>query len=994
MPRIRHGIFCPRCGTGPFNKESSLLKHMNQPYSQCSSLIYTPLAQPKAAASNVPAPLPPLPSYSDDDMASNYAEHPINSDPISGPTAMQEEPTLASRFDHFLQAGQTFGKAESFMDQFDADDNAEERKENLYFPWISKGDHGLGAWLLRSGLSMQAIDDFLALELVKTLPISFKSAKDLRACAEELPPGPKWTCQPWPVKYPTKHPVSLFYRDSISCVRSLFSNPLFADHMYYTPFREFKTAEKLLPAGSTLIGTILSSDKTNISVMTGDHVAHPVLISLANISATLRTKSSHHAFILLALLPVPKFLEKKKKARGIMGDCLIHECLDFVLQPLKLAARVGIMMTDPLGQKRFCFTPLAAYMVDTQEAVMLATVAGKTSHVTLADYTKFGDPFRHPPRTASITLAQRRAIRRALGNDEDLLAYGQEAMRYRLNGVEFAFWRDWAGAEPAKCLTPEPLHHWHKAFWDHDAKWCIRAVGPDEIDFRLTLIPCRVGFRYFKEGISKLKQVTGREHRDVERYIVSVIADAVPKHFAITIRAMMDFRYLAQAPKIDDNDCAHITSSLNEFHQHKQAILDAGARVGKGNHPINNWYIPKLEMLQSVVENIRDNGAAIQFLADITEHGHITYVKDPAQNGNNQNYESQIVRALDRLDKLRRFDLATSIRAAGIHFGANQMQPEDLEAEGGSGSNDEWEDTEDSNKPSNINTTKALLERIHPTSSLSGPKRRAVNYFLTANRLAILAAVVPSPKNLPFPLRTFTSGSTSFHLARDPSFSLSVDDACSLFKLPDLRQALSDYWRDAADPVINVLTTIIGTRCTSLPGCSLPFDSIRIWPSIRMQSKTFHYPERVAEPRTVMAAPPSEEWPFGQCDTVLVNNELSQQWPASGFNGHSAAQLRLILHVHGTDTFLAYIHRFDVVAQSICVDNTTRSLPKPNPVTGMYVLKRAVRADGHRVGAIIPVSRLRGPVQIVPRFGEKADTRLTMESSMEYSTEFWLNKIF
>ncbi|KAF7973382.1 hypothetical protein HWV62_15481 [Athelia sp. TMB] len=398
MPRIRHGIFCPCCGAGSFSKESSLLKHMNQPYSQCANLTSVP-PPPKAAASNTTAPQPSLSDPSDDNMDTDYAEYSIDPDPIS---SAQEDFTPPSRFDHFPQTSQIFGQAKSFMDLFDEDENAEEREKNLYHPWASKGDHGLGAWLLRSGLSMQAIDEFLSLELIKTLPISFKSAKGLRAYAEELPPGPQWICQPWPVKHPTKRPVSLFYRDSVSCVRSLFSNPLFSDNMYYTPFREFKTTEKLvrvynewmsgnvawnmqLPPGSTLIGTILSSNKTNISVMTGDRVAHPVLISLANISATLRTKSSHHAFLLLALLPIPKFLEKNKKARGIMGDRLIHECLDFVLEPLKLAARVGIMMSDPLGQKRFCFTPLAAYMVDTQEAVMLATVAGKTSHVTLAN---------------------------------------------------------------------------------------------------------------------------------------------------------------------------------------------------------------------------------------------------------------------------------------------------------------------------------------------------------------------------------------------------------------------------------------------------------------------------------------------------------------------------------------------------------------------------------------------------------------------------------
>ena len=38
-----------------------------------------------------------------------------------------------------------------------------------------------------------------------------------------------------------------------------------------------------LPEGATLLGTLISSDKTNISAMTGNRVAHPLLISLADI---------------------------------------------------------------------------------------------------------------------------------------------------------------------------------------------------------------------------------------------------------------------------------------------------------------------------------------------------------------------------------------------------------------------------------------------------------------------------------------------------------------------------------------------------------------------------------------------------------------------------------------------------------------------------------------------------------------------------------------
>lgn len=751
----------------------------------------------------------------------------------------------------------------------------------------------------------------------QSLSLSFNSAKNLRNRAEMLPQGPQWRCKPWTASHPTKRPIKLFYRDPIECLRALFGNPLFADTMHYTPFREFKTAARLvrvyeewmsgnrawdiqvsdksiyfarntiltylqskLPEGATMLGTILSSDKTNISVMTGDRMAHPLLISLANISAGIRMKSSQHAFLLLALLPVPKFLEKRQEVRGVQGDRLIHACLDFVLAPLKAAAALGIMMTDPLGQSRFCFTPCAAYMVDTQEALMLAGVAGKTSHLTTASYREFGDAFRHSTRTAALMLSQRNTIRNCVDPAADLAAYKKEALKYRLNGVDELFWRDWAHAEPSIFLTPEPLHHWHKAFWDHDTKWCIRAVGPLEIDFRFSLTPHRVGFRQFKDGISKLKQVTGREHRDVQRYMVAVIADAVPKDFLIAIRSRIEFFYLAQAPILDDDNLISIDAALADFHQHKQAIMDAGARVGKGSRPIDDWAIPKLEMLLSVTKAIQDNGAADQYSADITEHGHITEVKDPARQSNNQDYEAQICRALDRTDKVRRFELATSMRAAGVDFRHHNTSTDPLEPP----DSDDDEDLEVDDgglRARRIDRTSVLLATIKPTATVAGPRWQQMDYFAHADHLA----AADKRPGLPFPPRTFVSAGTAFHLGRDPSFKSTIDEVSHAFDLPDFRQALADYLRHAADPNINIATIPIGGRRTAAPDCTLPFNEIRLWRNVRIQTKKYHYPDEAAEAHTVMASPPSTEWPMGQYDTVLINTDENQQWPKSGLQG-------------------------------------------------------------------------------------------------------------
>jgi hypothetical protein len=156
--------------------------------------------------------------------------------------------------------------------------------------------------------------------------------------------------------------------------------------------------------------------------------------------------------------------------------------------------------------------------------------------------------------------------------------YEKIAKSYRLK----PFWRDWLlSFDPSTFLTSEPLHHWHKQFWDHDVKWCIHMLGASEIDFCFSVLHNRTGYRHFNEGISRLKQVTGREQRDLQCYILVVIADAVPPRFLIVIRALLDFRYLAQSPIITEEVCDHISNALSLFHQHKQAILDAGARRGK-----------------------------------------------------------------------------------------------------------------------------------------------------------------------------------------------------------------------------------------------------------------------------------------------------------------------------------------------------------------------------------------------------------------------------
>ena len=80
---------------------------------------------------------------------------------------------------------------------------------------------------------------------LKRRPLSFFSAREMRARIENLPSPPRWKETEVSIGGgSTRDPLTLYYRDGLECFRFLFGNPLFLDHMEYAPRREFTAGEK------------------------------------------------------------------------------------------------------------------------------------------------------------------------------------------------------------------------------------------------------------------------------------------------------------------------------------------------------------------------------------------------------------------------------------------------------------------------------------------------------------------------------------------------------------------------------------------------------------------------------------------------------------------------------------------------------------------------------------------------------------------------------
>lgn len=256
---------------------------------------------------------------------------------------------------------------------------------------------------------------------------------------------------------------------------------------------------------------------------------------------------------------------------------------------------------------------------------------------------------------------------------------------------------------------------------------------------------------------------------------------------------------------------------------------------------------------------IRANGVPLQCSADIIEHAHITLVKDSALHSNNQKYEAQISRYLDRQDKCRQFDLATAMEVAGVNFTAPELHPVP-------------EDCGEDDPSSFITTTDDLLDQIEPVPNLAGTRSEwvFVNYFKESSLL--LSGEFPNART---PYRVFTASddSTAFHLNREYiGHQIKPDVAAVKFRIPDFRPSLEAYLHRVPRSQL-----VIGGKRPALPCYILTVHKLGIWHNVRMQSRSFHDSTKILLPQTVNAYPPDSVWKFGRGDTVIVNTDSEYQ---------------------------------------------------------------------------------------------------------------------
>jgi hypothetical protein len=164
-------VRCPRCGK-KFKDQTSLLQHMNQPISsclthfeECINIATTLQTDPTISESDDMG----RQSFEPPDFMDTAEDHLLVSSRSSPPASTSQNPEDKQNPFNIKKhptSGSVYGRGETFMDQCDKDRFTEMRKGHLYYPFASRDEWELASFLLRSRLSMAAMDRFLKLKLV------------------------------------------------------------------------------------------------------------------------------------------------------------------------------------------------------------------------------------------------------------------------------------------------------------------------------------------------------------------------------------------------------------------------------------------------------------------------------------------------------------------------------------------------------------------------------------------------------------------------------------------------------------------------------------------------------------------------------------------------------------------------------------------------------------------------------------------------------------
>ncbi|KAJ7125731.1 hypothetical protein C8R46DRAFT_1250545 [Mycena filopes] len=533
--------------------------------------------------------------------------------------------------------------------------------ENPYAPFKSKVDWEIARWAKLRGAGSTAFSDLLGIEGVRgSLDLSYGTSVQLNKIIDEKLPGrPKFTRSEVVVNGEV---FPLYSRDILECVRALWGDTDFAPYLFVVPEKHYidkgKTVrmyhnmhtgkwwwstqdavEKDHP-GATIIPIIISSDKTQLTVF-GNKTAYPVYMTIGNIPKEIRRKPSRRGYVLLGYLPTSRMKNIKNKSarRRILGN-VFHASMAHILAPLKEAGKTGIPMTSGDGVTRRGHPIYATFVGDYPEQVLVTAV--KTGECPTCERTGTSRSETSRPSSPLDSL------------DEGPTIYAQACADAGIKPIYHPFWEGLPYTNIYRAISPDILHQLYQGVIKHLIAWVTACCGEAEVDARCRRLPPNHNIRLFINGITNLSRVTGKEHDQISRFLLSLVID-VPlpdghssSKLVRAVRALLDFVYLAQYPMHTSETLTHLDEALQRFHDNKSIFADLGVR--------DEFNLPKLHSCRHYTPYIKSFGTTDNYNTEYTERLHIDLAKEAYRSTNFKDEFPQMTVWLERKEKIYRHE--------------------------------------------------------------------------------------------------------------------------------------------------------------------------------------------------------------------------------------------------------------------------------------------------------------------------------------------------
>ncbi|KAM6496272.1 hypothetical protein JOM56_008978 [Amanita muscaria] len=490
----------------------------------------------------------------------------------------------------------------------------------------------------------------------------------------DLPSDEDFELPPWMTAE-----YEVWYRNPLAVLENQLANPVFKGHFHAAPYREWNSAgERVwgdvmsgnwawrqadliaatgeLTHGAMFVPVILGSDKTTVSVATGQNEYYPLYISNGIVANSVR-RAHKNAVSLLGFLAIPETDRKYTNDDGFrkFRRQLFHGSLRTILEPLRDAMMKPQVTKCADGHFRRVIYGLGPYIADYPEQCIIASIVSDWCPRCTGKPEDLDGPSL--PRTKKYTELLIKYL--------DLKTLWQD---YGVAGEVEPFTSSFPRADIYELVTSDLLHQVIKGtFKDHLVTWVgewleiehgrARATAiMADIDRRIAAVPSFPGLRHFPEGRG-FKQWTGNDSKALMKVYLPAIVDHVPAQIVRTLNAFLDFCYLVRRSTHTETALMQIQSALTKFHAERNVFKELGVRP-------TGLSVPRQHSLIHYLDTIQLFGSPNGLCSSITESKHIKAVKQPYRRTNHYQPLGQMLIINQRLDKLAA--LRASLESKGL----------------------------------------------------------------------------------------------------------------------------------------------------------------------------------------------------------------------------------------------------------------------------------------------------------------------------------------